>query len=121
MNVLHTKLKDIILKTILNHASSSSGIYGNARHGAQHLFDFIKKQISEEIYVLYLNKCQDEFFKEYQFENGEPFVKGLMEARYFIIRMFHISFCEYFKSMDNHLSPKSANENKTGRQDKISA
>ena len=121
MNVLHSRLKDIILETILDHASSSSGIYGNAKQGAQHLFDFIKKQINEEIYVLYLNKCQDDFFKEYQFENGEPFVKGLMEARYYIIRMFHVSFCEYFESMDNHSSYESIDGKNRRRQDKISA
>ena len=121
MKILHTKLKDIILKILADHASSSADICGNARHGAQHLFDYIKEQINEEIYILYLNKCQDEFNKEYQFENGEPFVKGLIEARYYIIRMFHISFGEYFKSLYNSLSTAGADEKSTGKQDKISA
>lgn len=121
MKILHAKLKDIIINTILEHASSSAGIYGNARQGAQSLFDHIKEQINEEIYLLYLNKCQYEFFNEYQFENGEPFVKGLMEARYFIIRMFHISFCEYFESMESYLSSAGAVEKGTNKQDKIPA
>lgn len=121
MNILHAKLKDIIINAILAHASSSAGIYGNARQGAQSLFDFIKKQINEEIYLLYLNKCQNEFFNEYQFENGEPYVKGLLEARYFIIRMFHISFCEYFESMESYLSCADDDHKSTDKHDKISA
>jgi len=121
MKILHAKLKDIIINTVLEHAFSSAGICGNARQGAQSLFDYIKEQINEEIYLLYLNKCQYEFFNEYQFENGEPFVKGLMEARYFIIRMFHISFCEYFESMESYLSCAGADHKSTDKHDKISA
>ena len=121
MKILHAKLKDIIIDTILEHATSAVGTCGNARQGAESLFDYIREQINEEIYLLYLNKCQNEFFNEYQFENGEPFVKGLMEARYFIIRMFHISFCEYFESMESYLSSAGADVKSTHKHDKISA
>lgn len=121
MKILHAKLKDTILRIILEHASSCDGFCGNAGQGAKNLFDYLKEQINEEIYILYLNKCQDEFDKEYHFENGEPFVKGLMEARYFILRMFQISFSEYFKSLDNHLSRVVNDTENTGRQNRISA
>ncbi len=94
---------------------------GNARQGAKDLFDFVKEQIREEIYLLYLDKCQKEFFNEYRFEDGEPFVKGMMEARYYMLRMFHISFCEYFKSLDDYDSSACNDEKTTGKHHKIPA
>ena len=84
-------------------------------------FDFLKEKINEEIYLLYLAKCEQDFFNEYRFENIEPFVKGLMEARYYIIRMFHISFCEYFEMMELCFSDDVADEKNAKIQSKISA
>ncbi len=121
MKIIHTRLKNLILKIISEHASSYAGGCGNATQGADHLFGYIKEQINEEIYELYLNKCQDEFDQEYQFENGEPFTKGLMEARYFILRMFHISFAEYFKSMECHFFRTVADKECKDGQSKIPA
>ena len=121
MKILHTKLKDIIIQIIMKHALTHADRCGNAQQGAQDLFDFIKEQINEEIYLLYLTKCQQEFFNEYRFEDTEQFVKGMMEARYFIIRMFHISFCEYFELMGHCLSSAGVDEKNTVKNSKISA
>jgi len=121
MKILHTKLKDIIIQIIMKHALTHADRCGNAQQGAQDLFYFIKEQINEEIYLLYLTKCQQEFFNEYRFEDTEQFVKGMMEARYFIIRMFHISFCEYFELMGHCLSSAGVDEKNTVKNSKISA
>jgi len=121
MKILHSKLKDIILQIIMMHAPSCEGMDGTARQGAQDLFDCFKEEINEEIYLLYLTKCEKEFIKEYIFEDNEPYVKGLMEARYFIIRMFHISFYEYFELLNNSQYVTSAEKKSTGKDDKISA
>ncbi|MBN2214940.1 MAG: hypothetical protein JW723_11900 [Bacteroidales bacterium] len=121
MKILHTKLKDIILQTIMKHALSLTDRSGNARQGAQDLFDLIKEQINEEIYLLYLAKCQEEFFNEYSFEDAEPFIKGMMEARYCIIRMFHISFCEYFELFEKCCLSTGIGEKNTIKKSKISA
>jgi hypothetical protein len=119
MKILHRKLKDIILQIIMEHALSHTDARENAEQGAQDLFDYIRKQINEEIYLLYLAKCQKEFFDEYRFESAEPYVKGLMEARYYIIRMFYISLCEYFEMMEK-LSSSGVKENAV-EKDRISA
>lgn len=121
MNILHAKLKDNIMQLIMKHAMTHTERHGNARQGAMDLFDFFKEQINEEIYLLYLAKCQQEFFYEYRFEDTEPFVKGLMEARYYIIRMFHISFCEYFKLVELCLSGDVTGDKNAIIQGKISA
>lgn len=121
MKILHTKLKDIIMQLIMNHAVTHTERFGNARQGAMDLFDFFEEQINEEIYLLYLAKCKKEFFSEYRFESIEPYVKGLMEARYYIIRMFHISFCEYFEMMELCFSCGVAGTKNTAMHGKISA
>ncbi len=121
MKILHTKLKDIIMQLIMNHIMTHSERYGNAQQGAMDLFDFFKEQINEEIYLLYLARCQQDFFNEYRFEDNEPFVKGLIEARYYIIRMFHISFCEYFELMELCFTGDVAGRKNAAIQCKISA
>lgn len=101
MKILHSKLKDKILQILAYHACSFEGKTGNAEKGVIDLFEYIKDQITEEIYVLYLTRCQKDFFNGYRFELEQPYVRGMMEARYYIIRMFNISYAEYFDVLKN--------------------
>lgn len=93
MILVQSKLKNKILKILknifYNHELS-------AREGAVIVFDSVKTEINEEIYVLYIDSCEKEFFRQYIFEEKEPYIKGYMEARYFLLRKFNISFCDFF-------------------------
>ncbi|MBN2613688.1 MAG: hypothetical protein JXB00_19180 [Bacteroidales bacterium] len=121
MNISHYKLKDRVLEIISKHAEISVSQDGSAIAGAQSVLCFMRNHLNEEIYILYLNKCEKEFNSCYKFEHEEPFVKGLMEARYFIIRMFNISYMEYFKFMaENTRYDKSTLYGETGNK-KLSA
>ena len=121
MKISHSKLKDKILQIIAKHSMLISESQGNALEGAYDLFDYLKKQINEEIYIFYIEKCEADFFSKYTFEALEPYVKGVMESRYFIIRMFNISFAEYFDFITDLNSDNQDHIKPDDNEKKISA
>ncbi len=121
MKVSHLKLKDRVLQIIADFPQIITDFQNEATNGARDLFNYLKQQINEEIYVFYINKCEIDFFNKYPFEQGEPYVKGFMESRYYIIRMFNISYAEYFDFISTHNDSKQNQINPNDKDKKISA
>jgi len=118
MELLHSKLKSLVLTLVGEMSEYTAGKSGTAGEGAREVFEYLKSKINEEIYMLYISRCEHDFFEKYRYESLEPYNKGFMEARYFIIRMFNISFTEYFRFM-NELNRNPGKYVKNGRDNGI--
>jgi hypothetical protein len=100
MFVVHSKLKEIIVYRLKGMQPHRSLFVLSANEGGLYVFSGLRESMTGEIFQLYINSCEADFFKKYSFENIEPFLKGFLEARYFMLRMFHIPFSVFFSGND---------------------
>lgn len=101
MQLIHSTLKFRVLSLLKDIPIHASLKKESAVEGADFIFSHLKNALNSDIFRLYLNNCEKDFFEKNKYHSLETFVKGFMEARYFILRKFEISFSEYFKTASN--------------------
>lgn len=103
-------LSQEVLSTIYEFLNSDKHEENHyAIDAAKKLFKFFKEKFRSEIYQIFIENLENEFFEKIKLAEDEPYERGRTEAIYFILKKFKIPFQDYSNYLKNQLIQKDNN------------
>lgn len=76
---------------------------------AKRFFLFFKEKFKSEIYQIFIENLENEFFEKIKLVDDEPYDRGRTEAIYFTLKKFKIPFQDYSNYLKKQLTQKDNN------------